>query len=129
MKVYSPKQSMTSCGSIKTKMYKWGLTLATLWYKIEDHQDLSSSWKWRIFTFSSTMKCKSLQIYFVSFKCLRSNTHVICAVIDKIKHRANRIQWGIAKLFYIYWWSSVAFLSHKVIFSHGIYKILFIWWV
>ena len=31
-----------------------------------------------------------------------SNTHVIRAVIDKITHCANLIQWGIAKLFYIY---------------------------
>ena len=65
IKVYSSKQLMTSCGSIKTKIYKWRLALATIWYKIEDHQDLSSSWKWRIFTFSSTVKCKSLQIYFL----------------------------------------------------------------
>ena len=65
IKVYSSKQAMTNCGSIKTKMYKWRLTLATLWYKIEDHQDLSSSLKWRIFTISSTMKCKSFQTYFL----------------------------------------------------------------
>ena len=65
IKVYNSKQSMTSSGSIKTKIYKWQLALATLWYKIEDHQDLSSSWKWRIFTFSSRIKCKSLQIYFL----------------------------------------------------------------
>ena len=70
MKVYSSKQLMTSCGGIKTKMYK-----------IEDHQDLSSSWKWRIFTFASTMKCKSLQIYF--FQVLWNR--VICVVIEKIK--------------------------------------------
>ena len=30
-----------------------------------------------------------------------SNTDVICAVIDKIADHANRIQCGIAKLFYI----------------------------
>ena len=31
IKVYSSKQSMTSCGSIKTKMYiKWWLTLTAL---------------------------------------------------------------------------------------------------
>ena len=93
IKVYSSKQSMTSCGSIKTKMYKWGLTLATLWYKIEDHQDLSPSWKWRIFTFSSTMKCKSLQIYFVSFKCLRSkhtcNTHWIAVRMHRFFRSQN----------------------------------------
>ena len=80
IKAYSSKKSMTNYGSIKTKMYKWMLPLATLWYKIEDHQDLSSSWKWKIFTFSSTMKYESLQIYFL----LRSQTHIICAVIDKI---------------------------------------------
>ena len=34
----------------------------------------------------------------ISLKC--SQTHVICAVIDKITHCANKIQWGIAKLFY-----------------------------
>ena len=64
IKIYSSKQSMTSSGSIKTKIYKWRLALAALWYKIEDHQDLSSSWKWRIFTFFSTKNCKSLQIKF-----------------------------------------------------------------
>ena len=36
----------------------------------------------------------------ISFKVL-PNTDVICPIIDKITHRANRIQWGIAKLFYI----------------------------
>ena len=30
IKVYSSKQSMTSSGSIKTKIYKWRLALATL---------------------------------------------------------------------------------------------------
>ena len=40
--VYSSKQSMTSSGSIETKIYKWQLALATPLYKIEDHQDLSS---------------------------------------------------------------------------------------
>ena len=34
IKVYSSKQSMTSCGNIKIKIVKWWLTLATLWYKI-----------------------------------------------------------------------------------------------
>ena len=47
-KVYSSKQLMTSCGSIKTKMYKWRLALATLLYEIENHQDLSSPY---IFSF------------------------------------------------------------------------------
>ena len=34
---------MTSSGSIQTKIYKKRLALDTLRYKIEDHQDLSSS--------------------------------------------------------------------------------------
>ena len=100
---------MTSSGSIKTKIYKWRLVLAILLYKIEDHQDFSSLWKWRIFPFSSMMKCKSLQMYFI-LSALKHSCNLCCnAVIDKITHRANRIQWGIAKLsFYIFWWRGVA---------------------
>ena len=63
-KVYIQKQPMTSCGSIKTKIYGWRFALAKLWYKIENHQHMSSSWKWKVtFTFSPAMKCKQLQIY------------------------------------------------------------------
>ena len=34
-----------------------------------------------------------------TFSLVLSNTHVICAIINKITHRANRIQCGIANSF------------------------------
>ena len=34
-----------------------------------------------------------------TFSLVLSNTHVICGVINKIAHCANRIQWGIVNSF------------------------------
>ena len=49
----------------------------------------------------------------------------IFAVIDEITHRASRIQWGIVK-FFISIEEEVLDVIKQSIFSHGIYKILFI---
>ena len=38
IKDYRSKQLIKSSGSIKTKICKWWLALATLWYKVVDHQ-------------------------------------------------------------------------------------------
>ena len=49
--------------------------------------------------------------------------HVISAVIDNFTHRANRIQWGIAKPFYIRPWpqGQKRFIKFQTLGEEGFY--------
>ena len=73
IKLYSSKQSMISSGCI---------ALATLWYKIEDHQD-HGIMDLHFFIYDEGNHSEVL-----------SNSDVMCAVIDKITHWVNIIRSG-----------------------------------
>ena len=49
----------------KPKYINGSLALATIWYKIEDHQNLSSSWNWRFITFSYVISENHTKYIFV----------------------------------------------------------------
>ena len=65
-----------------------------------------------------------VQISKYNFFKVLSNTHVMCAVIDKITHCANGIQWEIAELFYIFDEAVLQVITQSDF--HGIHKVLFI---